>query len=31
VSGVKDITDRELDAVRTRMQTILDSVKFDGK
>jgi hypothetical protein len=31
VSGVKDITGRELDSVRTRMQTILDSVKFDGR
>ena len=31
VSGVQDITPRELDAVRTRMQTILDSVKFDTK
>jgi hypothetical protein len=29
VSGVKDITPHELDAVRSRMQTILDSVKFD--
>jgi hypothetical protein len=31
VSGVQDITPRELDAVRNRMQTILDSVKFDTK
>jgi hypothetical protein len=31
VSGVQDITPRELDAVRHRMQTILDSVKFDTK
>jgi hypothetical protein len=31
VSGVQDITDRELDSVRKRMQTILDSVKFDTK
>jgi hypothetical protein len=31
VSGVKDISPRELDAVRHRMQTILDSVKFDSK
>ena len=31
VSGVKDITPQELDAVRNRMQTILDSVKFDGQ
>jgi hypothetical protein len=31
VSGVQDITPRELDAVRTRMQAILDSVKFDSK
>jgi hypothetical protein len=31
VSGVKDITSQELDAVRHRMQTILDSVKFDTK
>jgi hypothetical protein len=30
VSGVKDITDRELDSVRNRMQTILDSVRFDS-
>jgi hypothetical protein len=31
VSGVKDITPAELDAVRERMQTILDSVHFDSK
>jgi hypothetical protein len=31
VSGVRDITDRELAAVRKRMQTILDSVHFDSK
>jgi hypothetical protein len=31
VSGVQDITPHELDAVRHRMQTILDSVKFDPK
>jgi hypothetical protein len=31
VSGVQDITPGELDAVRKRMQTILDSVKFDTK
>jgi hypothetical protein len=31
VSGVRDITPRELEAVRNRMQTILDSVKFDTK
>jgi hypothetical protein len=31
VSGVRDITPRELDAVRNRMQTILDSVHFDSK
>ena len=31
VSGVQDISPRELDAVRHRMQTILDSVKFDTK
>jgi hypothetical protein len=31
VSGVKDITPGELDAVRQRMQTILDSVHFDQK
>jgi hypothetical protein len=31
VSGVKDITPAELDAVRLRMQTILDSVHFDQK
>ncbi len=29
VSGVQDITPRELDAVRRRMQNILDSVHFD--
>ena len=29
VSGVRDISDEELDAVRNRMQAILDSVKFD--
>jgi hypothetical protein len=29
VSGVQDITPRELDAVRKRMQNILDSVHFD--
>jgi hypothetical protein len=31
VSGVKDITPEELDAVRHRMQAILDSVHFDQK
>ena len=31
VSGVQDISPRELDAVRRRMQTILNSVKFDTK
>src|SRR3984885_11533638 len=31
VSGVQDIPPRELAPVRTRMQTILDSVKFDTK
>jgi hypothetical protein len=31
VSGVKDITPAELDSVRKRMQTILDSVHFDSK
>jgi hypothetical protein len=31
VSGVQDITPRQLDSVRNRMQTILDSVKFDTK
>jgi hypothetical protein len=31
VSGVQDITPHELDAVRHRMQTILDSVEFDTK
>lgn len=31
VSGVRDITDRELDSVRHRMQAILDSVRFDSK
>jgi len=31
VSGVQDISPRELDAVRKRMQTILDSVHFDTK
>jgi hypothetical protein len=30
VSGVKDITDRELDDVRKRMQSILDTVRFDN-
>jgi hypothetical protein len=30
VSGVQDITPRELDAVRKRMQSILDSVHFDS-
>jgi hypothetical protein len=29
VSGVQDISPRELDSVRHRMQTILDSVHFD--
>jgi hypothetical protein len=31
VSGVKDMTPKELDAIRNRMQTILDSVHFDMK
>ncbi len=31
VSGVQDITPRELDSVRSRMQTILNSVHFDAK
>jgi hypothetical protein len=31
VSGVQDITSRELDAVRARLQTILDSIRFDSK
>jgi hypothetical protein len=31
VSGVQDITPHELDAVRHRMQTILDSIEFDTK
>jgi hypothetical protein len=31
VSGVKDITPDEFDAVRRRMQTILESVHFDQK
>jgi len=31
VSGVRDITERELDSVRRRMQAILDSVRFDSK
>jgi hypothetical protein len=31
VSGVRDITDAELDSVRKRMTTILDSVHFDSK
>ncbi len=31
VSGVQDITPRELDAVRNRMKPILDSVHFDAK
>jgi hypothetical protein len=30
VSGVKDITDRELDDVRRRMQSILNTVRFDN-
>jgi hypothetical protein len=30
VSGVRDISDEELDAVRNRMQAILNSVKFDN-
>jgi len=29
VSGVRDITEAELNSVRNRMQTILDSVKFE--
>lgn len=31
VSGVRDISDGELDSVRRRMQAILDSVRFDSK
>jgi hypothetical protein len=31
VSGVQDISDRELNSVGKRMQTILDSVHFDSK
>lgn len=31
VSGVKDITDRELDQVRSRLQAILATVRFDPK
>ena len=30
VSGVKDITERELNDVRRRMQSILDTVRFDN-
>ena len=30
VSGVQDITARELDAVRQRMQSILNTVHFDN-
>jgi hypothetical protein len=30
VSGVRDITDRELDDVRKRMQSILNTVRFDS-
>ncbi|SRR5271163_2358173 len=30
VSGVQDITDRELDDVRKRMQSILNTVRFDN-
>jgi hypothetical protein len=31
VSGVRDITEGELDSVRRRMQVILDSVRFEAK
>ena len=31
VSGVKDITQKELDAVRARMESILGTVRFDPK
>jgi len=30
VSGVQDITERELNDVRRRMQSILDTVRFDN-
>jgi hypothetical protein len=30
VSGVQDITDRELDDVRKRMQSILNTIRFDN-
>lgn len=31
VTGVKDITDKELDQVRSRLQSILSTVRFDPK
>jgi hypothetical protein len=31
VSGVRDITPRELDAVRSRLEAILATVRFDAK
>ncbi len=31
VSGIKDITPKELDSVRQRLESILNTVKFDGK
>jgi hypothetical protein len=31
VSGVKDITERELDQVRTRLESIMSTVRFDPK
>jgi hypothetical protein len=31
VSGVKDITQQELDAVRARLESIVSTVRFDGK
>ena len=31
VSGVKDVTQTELDTVRDRMESILKTVRFDGK
>ena len=31
VSGVKDVTQQELDTVRARMESIMDTVRFDAK
>ena len=31
VSGVKDITEQELDQVRSRLEAILGTVRFDAK